>query len=271
MGTEDDVERTGVLTRRFDDALVYALQAHDTQVRKSTNVPYAAHLLGVASIVLEAGGSETEAIAALFHDIVEDQGGAQRRADVAARYGEEIASIVQECSAEDKTDDPGWRTRKRRYVDGIATISASALLVSLADKLYNARAILDDYRALGHQVWARFGADEPKVASILWYYDSLIDAYAGRGDAAPPRLLADLGRTIGQLTMLTRRPNCPECGAGDVALIGYGLPGAGDFETAAEKGIAIGGCVIEPDSPDFRCLVCGTGWPDPDSGHDTSW
>lgn len=266
MSTEDAIARRGVLTGRFDEALVYALQAHDTQTRKSTKVPYAAHLLGVSSLVLEAGGSETEAIAALLHDVVEDQGGAERLVDVRERFGEEVARIVEECSAEDKTDDPGWRPRKLRYIEGIATISPSALLVSLADKLYNARAILDDYRELGHDVWGRFGADEPKDRSVLWYYDSLIEAYAARADAASARLLAELRRTIGQLDLLVRRPNCPSCGAGNVALIGYGLPNVDDCESAGERIVEIGGCVVMEDSPDFQCLVCSTGWQDPDRG-----
>jgi GTP pyrophosphokinase len=177
------MDRQGLLTERFDDAVAYALAAHDRQVRKGTEIPYAAHLLGVASIVLEAGGSEDEAIAALLHDVVEDQGGAERLDDVTRRFGERVAQVVHECSAEDKTGDPGWRMRKERYIDGVTGCSSSALLVSLADKLYNARAILSDYRAIGPRLWERFNADESQGESVLWYYDALVGAYAARTDA----------------------------------------------------------------------------------------
>lgn len=257
------MSRVGLLSERFDTAVAYALAAHDRQVRKATTIPYAAHLLGVASIVLAAGGTEDEAIAALLHDVVEDQGGAPRLADVTERFGERVAAIVGECSAEDKTDDPGWRARKDRYITGLATCSDSALLVSLADKVYNAHAILDDYRAIGDAVWSRFGADEPKSNSVLWYYRSLSEAYAVR-PTAPTRLVAELQRTIDQLDRLTRRPPCPVCGAGDVALVVWGLPSHDDVERAGEEGIALGGCVVPEDPPNFRCCLCGYGWPDPE-------
>jgi hypothetical protein len=256
------VTRTGILTTRFDEALVYALAAHDTQTRKSTTVPYAAHLLGVASIVLEAGGTETEAIAALLHDVVEDQGGSTRRDDVEAAFGPEVASIVQQCSAEDRPDDPGWRAGKARYVAGVADMSPSALLVSLADKLYNARAILDDYRAIGDAVWARFGADEPEDANVLWYYGALIDAYADRAGAIPPRLLAELSRTVRQLTRLNRRPCCPRCGAGDISLIAHGMPSPEPIDSADDEGISLGGCCVPENPPDFTCELCAHSWSD---------
>lgn len=256
------MDRQGKLTDRFDNAVVYVLAAHDQQVRKSTTVPYAAHLLGVASLVLEAGGTEDEAIAALLHDVVEDQGGADRLADVTERFGDVVAHVVLECSAEDKTDDPGWRVRKERYIDGLTECSSSALLVSLADKLYNARAILDDYRALGAGLWERFNADEPKGASMRWYYETLVSAYLARPDAST-RLVAELRRTVGQLGKLASRPPCPSCGAGDIAVIVWGMPTADDFR-AAEDDVEFGGCVVDEDSPDFRCQICGTGWSDPE-------
>ena len=121
------MDRQGVLTERFDEAVGYALQAHDRQQRKGTEIPYAAHLLGVASLILEAGGTEDEAIAGLLHDVVEDQGGAPRLTEVRGKFGDEIADIVLECSAEDKTDDPGWRVRKKRHLAAIETCSDSAL------------------------------------------------------------------------------------------------------------------------------------------------
>jgi (p)ppGpp synthase/HD superfamily hydrolase len=192
------VDREGILTARFDHAVAYALAAHDTHRRKGTDVPYAAHLLGVASLILEAGGSEDEAIAGLLHDVVEDQGGAPRLDDVRQHFGDHIADLVLECSAEAKTDDPGWRVRKERYLDGIGTCSESALLVSLADKVYNARSIVEDLRLAGPSMFDRFGADEPKDQSILWYYRSLVAAYSERPDASR-RLLGELERTVDDL------------------------------------------------------------------------
>jgi hypothetical protein len=250
--------RQGMLSERFDEAIGYALSAHDTQLRKGTEIPYAAHLLGVASLVLGAGGSEDDAIVALLHDVVEDQGGADREDDIRRRFGGGIAAAVRECSAEDKTDDPGWRTRKERYLDGLAACSASALLVSAADKLHNIRAIVEDYRALGPGLWDRFNADEPKDRSVLWYYRSLVDAYSARPDA-PARLVAELSRSVDQLERLMSRPPCPACGAGDVTLIVWGMPVAGDVENA-DDGVSFGGCIVEETSPDFRCQVCGHGW-----------
>src|SRR4051794_7637270 len=170
--------RQGLLTERFDDALTYALHAHDTQKRKGTEVPYAAHLLSVVSLVLEAGGSENEAIVGLLHDAVEDAGGASRLADIRARFGDGIADAVHECSAEDKTDDPGWEERKRRYLVGLDTCSTTALRVSLADKVHNARSILADYRTHGDRLWARFNAPGPDA--VLWYFRELINAYQRR-------------------------------------------------------------------------------------------
>ncbi|HEX4019262.1 MAG TPA: HD domain-containing protein [Frankiaceae bacterium] len=252
------MDRQGMLSERFDEAVAYALHAHDRQVRKGTEIPYAAHLLGVASLVLESGGGEDEAIAALLHDVVEDQGGLTREDDVKRRFGGRIAAIVRECSAEQKTDGAGWRLRKQRYMDGIATCSPSALMISAADKLHNIRAIADDYRALGSRVWDRFSADEPKGESVLWYYQSLIEAYSARSDA-PARLVAAISRTVAQLERLMSRPPCPVCGAGDVTLIVWGMPTPDDMQAAPDD-VSFGGCVVMVDSPDFLCQLCGHGW-----------
>jgi hypothetical protein len=255
--------RTGLLTERFDRAVVYALDAHDEQHRKSTEIPYAAHLLGVASLVLEAGGSETEAIAALLHDVVEDQGGADRLADVIATFGPGIGEIVRECSAEDKSDGLGWRERKERYLAGLEVASASALLVSLADKAYNARAILSDLRAIGPAVFDRFNADDPKAQSVVWYYRSLVDAYDQRFDELPSQLLKELMLTVEELAELAPQPACPKCGANDTVAIVYGLPGLDDFAKAEAGRFILGGCLVDPGNPDYRCRACGHGWPDP--------
>lgn len=252
----------GLLTERFDRALVFALDAHDEQKRKSTQVPYAAHLLGVASMVLEAGGSETEAIAALLHDAVEDQGGAVMFERITDAFGPEIAEIVLECSAEDKTDDSGWRVRKQRYLAGLESCSPSALLVSLADKAYNARAILSDLRSIGPDVFDRFNADEPKAQSIIWYYRSLVGEYEQRRNELPDPLLDDLSRTIDQLADLAPQPSCPQCGAQETVPIVYGLPGPELFDQAEAGEVILGGCMIAFGNPDYTCRACDHEWTD---------
>jgi hypothetical protein len=254
--------RQGVLTERFDEAVGYALQAHDRQRRKGTEVPYAAHLLGVASLILEAGGTEDEAIAGLLHDVVEDQGGAPRLAEVREKFGDEIAGIVLECSAEDKTDDPGWRVRKKRYLAAIETCSDSALMVSLADKVYNARSIVEDIRLHGLSMLERFSADEPKDQSVLWYYRSLVFAY-GERPGASPRLLGELETTVDELSRLIGLPPCPACGSTDVAQLIWGLPSFEAVERMAGRQVEFAGCDIPPDRADYHCQSCDTEWADP--------
>jgi (p)ppGpp synthase/HD superfamily hydrolase len=183
------------LSERFDDALRVASDLHREQVRKGSGVPYVSHLLAVASIVLEHGGDEDEAIAALLHDAVEDQGGAPTETAIRARFGETVAGIVRECSAEEKTPGATWRQRKERYIAHLAAATPSAVLVSLADKLHNARSILRDHRRLGVDMWEPFnaGPDEQQ-----WYYRSLLAAYrvrAGDDERLAP-LVDELARTI---------------------------------------------------------------------------
>jgi hypothetical protein len=259
--------RQGLLSKKFDKALTYAVEAHDTQVRKGTKVPYTAHLLGVASIVLEAGGSEAEAIAALLHDVVEDQGGAERLRHVRKTFGPEIAQIVDECSGDDRTaGDPGWRARKNRYIAGVATASRSALLVSLADKLYNARAILADYREIGNKVWKRFNAEDPKDESVVWFYESLIQAYGARmTNRHLRRLHRDLHDVVSQLRAVVLGPACPECGSGHARRIVYGMPTLRAIETAEADGVVYGGCLVGFDDANLSCGVCGHSWRGPES------
>ena len=150
-----------VLTDRFDRALLYATHVHGGQVRKGTSIPYVAHLLAVAATVLEYGGSEEMAIAALLHDAVEDQGGPPRLSDIRNRFGDRVADIVRSCSdsvvntaAGQQKED--WRTRKIRYIDHLKTVDPETRLVSLSDKVHNARSILRDLRKpdIGSAVWA---------------------------------------------------------------------------------------------------------------------
>lgn len=198
----ETLNRTGLVSTRFDAALAYALDAHDQQFRKGTRVPYAAHLLSVAGLVLEDGGSEEEAMEALFHDVVEDQGGLPRLADVRERFGDRIADVVAECSGDDKSTGLPWAERKQRYLNHVVTSSDAALRVSLADKLHNARSILTDYREQGDQLWSRFNAPEPKGENTLWLYESLVAAYQQRLDGRSSRLLDELSLTVRELRTL---------------------------------------------------------------------
>ncbi|HMA55196.1 MAG TPA: HD domain-containing protein [Pseudolabrys sp.] len=170
-----------ILTDRFDRALLYATHVHGGQVRKKTTIPYIAHLLAVAATVLEYGGSEDMAVAALLHDAVEDQGGEPRLADIRNRFGDRVADIVRACSdsvvntaAGQQKED--WRTRKVRYIEHLKTVDSETLLVSLSDKAHNARSILRDLRKpeIGSAVWDRF--KQPKE-DILWYYRELANAF----------------------------------------------------------------------------------------------
>ena len=143
-------------SQRFEQALVLAHQLHANQVRKGTTIPYIGHLLAVTAIVIENGGSEDEAIAALLHDAVEDQGGATTREEIRQRFGENVAVIVDGLSDTDQTPKPPWRARKEAYIAHLSEASSSVLLVSLADKIHNAGSILRDLRNEGVSVWSRF-------------------------------------------------------------------------------------------------------------------
>jgi (p)ppGpp synthase/HD superfamily hydrolase len=189
-----------VLTERFDRALLYATHVHGGQVRKGTGTPYVAHLLAVAATVLEYGGDEDLAIAALLHDSVEDQGGTARLADVRNRFGERVARVVAACS--DSLADTGagerkppWRERKERYIAHLRTADRDILQVSLADKVHNARAILRDARKpdVGDKIWARFS--QPKDQT-LWYYRSLAEVFRA---ALPGQLADELAEIVGVL------------------------------------------------------------------------
>lgn len=162
------------LTRRFDDALAYASQLHRLQVRKGSAVPYISHLLAVAAIALENGADEDQAVAALLHDAVEDQGGLPRLEEIRARFGEGVAAIVADCTDAHEEPKPAWRARKEAYVASLATKPARSLAVSLADKTHNASAINADLRAHGAAVWERFTGGRD---GSLWYYRALAEAF----------------------------------------------------------------------------------------------
>jgi len=179
--THSKPSRARSLTDRFDRALAYATHVHGGQVRKGTSVPYVAHLLAVAATVLEYGGDEEMAIGALLHDAAEDQGGNARLEDIANRFGERVARFVGACSdslantaaGEKKA---GWRERKEKYLAHLNALDADVLLISLSDKVHNARSILRDLRKeeVGAKVWSRFSASREET---LWYYRKLAETF----------------------------------------------------------------------------------------------
>ena len=190
-----------ILSQRFEDALVYAARLHAKQIRKGTTIPYVSHLLSVASIVLEHGGNEVETIAALLHDAIEDQGGTETREEIRRRFGDAVVSIVDGCTDAEVIPKPPWKERKEQYIARLSHASPSILLVSAADKLHNARAILGDYRALGENLWDRFNGGKE---GTLWYYKSLVDAFkqAAAGTALAP-LIEELERVVGEIEKLS--------------------------------------------------------------------
>ena len=166
-------ERTPV-SESFHAALAYASALHADRWRKGGSIPYIAHLLAVSSIVLEAGGSEDEAIAALLHDGPEDQGGLETLHAIRRRFGNTVAAIVEGCSDTFEMPKPPWMERKRAYIEHLKSADRSTLLVSAADKLHNARSTLRDLRDVGHSVWDRFSATRE---STLDNYSKLADVY----------------------------------------------------------------------------------------------
>ena len=186
------------LSPNFEDALIYATQAHCDQTRKKTGIPYIAHVLGVTAIALEYGANETEAIGALLHDTVEDCGGAERLRDIQKRYGDDVAKIVDGCTDTDEVPKPPWRARKEAYVAHLKDSDTSTRLVSAADKLHNTRAILADLRRHGPKVFERFSG---KKEGTLWYYRALVTAFRQHGDHTD--LIDELDRVVTQVEKLS--------------------------------------------------------------------
>ena len=188
-----DQPATPVLTTRFQKAIEYAAFLHTGQMRKGSDIPYIAHLLGVTALVLEEGGDEDEAIAALLHDAVEDQGGQATLEEIRKRFGARVARIVEACSDSDTIPKPPWRERKERYIAHIRHAPPEVRRVSLADKLYNARAILADYRRVGERVWERFNGGKD---GTLWYYRELAKAFC---EVGPQFMAEELDRVVAEL------------------------------------------------------------------------
>ena len=187
-----------ILTKRFLDAVEYAFYLHAGQKRKGTKIPYISHLMGVSSLVLEHGGTEDEAIAALLHDAVEDQGGKDTWKAISALFGSKVATIVKGCTDSTITPKPEWKPRKKKYIKHLRqTKNESIRLVSAADKLHNARAILADYRQLKEKLWKRFNVGKDDQ---LWYYGELVRVFKAKG---PRALAVELHATVSELENLT--------------------------------------------------------------------
>jgi GTP pyrophosphokinase len=207
---------TPLLTERFDAALHYATRHHQLQLRKGTPIPYAAHILAVASLVLEMHGDEDEAIGALLHDVVEDGGGRAALAEIDATFGTVVAGIVEANSdtlepKDDKNGGARWYARKRAYVDAFTTKSPAALRVSLADKVHNARSILLDYRTHGDELWARFGQGLGLATRV--YYREIAAAFERERDRLGPAAqpyVDELRRTVDAITAMAETHQGPD-------------------------------------------------------------
>jgi (p)ppGpp synthase/HD superfamily hydrolase len=170
-------ERTP-LTASFDDAFRLAHELHRDQRRKGTQTPYISHLIAVASLVLDAGGDEETAIAALLHDTIEDQGDKISLEQIEARFGPRVARIVNDCTDAFTQPKPPWKQRKLDYLAHVPNLGADSRLVCTADKLHNARSILRDFRALGGAVFERFKGGKE---GTLWYQRAIADALTKAG------------------------------------------------------------------------------------------
>lgn len=189
-------------TERFDDALVYASRHHRRQLRKGGRIPYVAHLLAVASIVLEMETTEDEAIAGLLHDVIEDGGGMTAHAEITERFGPDVARIVlaNSDSTTGEASKAPWHERKREYLASIAHEQPDELRVSLADKLHNARSLVADHRRVGDELWSRFTTGSGE--DVRWYYAGLADAFGARADDLGPggrAALEELRRAVTEL------------------------------------------------------------------------
>ena len=186
------------LGNKFIRAIAYARDIH-IEKRKSTKVPYMAHLLGVVSLVMGEVGyvdfdiTEDEVVGALLHDAAEDCGGYARLEDIRYQFGEEVARHVEGCTDTFEDPKPEWRPRKEAYIERLSSESPQTRLISAADKLYNARAILDDLRVSGTQVWNRFNAGRNEQ---VWYYETLTDVLRRCGTN---RIVEELARVVASI------------------------------------------------------------------------
>ncbi len=196
----------GAIGPAFAAALQFMVEHHGSQVRKDlVQTPYVAHLMSVASLVLEHGGNETDGVAALLHDAIEDAGGAAMEATLTERFGPEVARIVRDVTDTDEDPKPPWRPRKEAYLRHLSTIDERALRVSAADKLHNARSLVADLRRDGEVLWERFNAPKADQLWIYGEYGAAFDARLAELGAAEGRtaeLVAELKTVVAQLTEL---------------------------------------------------------------------
>jgi (p)ppGpp synthase/HD superfamily hydrolase len=199
--------KTPILTDKFAIALVYATRLHATQTRKISGVPYISHLLSVAALVLEAGGNEQEAIAALLHDSIEDQGGSQIRTEIQEIFGDGVVEIIDGCTECDTVPKPPWKERKLKYLENIRHAYPSVRLISIADKLHNARSLLADartYQTPQKSIWSEFKAGKE---GTLWFYRELLHIYQNFsvedcGEYRTNSLVEDLSQVVDELEKL---------------------------------------------------------------------
>ena len=189
------IRETDQRWRRLSDATAFALEIHAAQTRKGSDTPYISHLLGVASLVLEHGGDEDQAIAGLLHDAIEHQG-IEQEAIIADRFGPRVAHIVRACTDADIQPKPPWRARKEAYLAHLEHAGADVWLVSAADKLYNANSIVNNVRSLGPVVFERFTAGQD---GTLWYYGALAELF---GREMPGALAAELTHAVAEMREL---------------------------------------------------------------------
>jgi (p)ppGpp synthase/HD superfamily hydrolase len=189
-------KHTTRLTERFQDAISLAFRLHAKQKRKGTNIPYFSHLMGVAALVLEDGGNEDEAIAALLHDAVEDQGGLQTLEDIRQKFGHHVAEIVDGCTDAYSLPKPPWKQRKQAYMEHLGHAPPDVLRVSLADKLHNARSIYADLQRNGSSTWWRFNGGRE---GTLWYYRSLVEIFKQRSSGP---MVTELERVVAAIEAL---------------------------------------------------------------------
>ncbi|MEI7711042.1 MAG: HD domain-containing protein [Rhodospirillales bacterium] len=181
--------------RHLSEAAAFAFGLHASQMRKGTNIPYLSHLMGVASIVLEHGGDEEQAIAGLLHDAIEDCG-AEQEAVIRMKFGDRVATIVRGCTDTDVQPKPPWRVRKEAYIAHLYKTTDDIRLVSCADKLHNARSIVMDVRTHGVSMFGRFNAGQE---GTLWYYTSLSAAFA---ETMPGTLSRELSAAVADMQCL---------------------------------------------------------------------
>ena len=178
------------LGKKFEEALAFANRIHADQKRKDSGAPYLAHVLGVAALVLEDGGSEEEAIAALLHDSAEDQGGEEILITIQEMFGEKVAQIVRECSDTLVSPKPPWRERKEDHLEVLRTSMPETIRIMQADKVYNARNLQRSLLEHGSQTWQNFKGGKE---GTLWYFRQM---YILLNQTRPGYLMNELARLI---------------------------------------------------------------------------